>query len=71
MANSKLNKIVTKVMDDIQDGTTKGKHCPYCGEKLFTQKTKLQGIWFHADANVKKKERKKRKREELKKKEKI
>ena len=40
-------------------------------KKLFTQKTKLQGIWFHADANVKKKERKKRKREELKKKEKI
>lgn len=38
MANSKLNKIVTKVMDDIQDGTTKCEHCPYCGEKNYLHK---------------------------------
>lgn len=43
MANSKLNKIVTKVMDDIQDGTTKGKHCPYCGEKIIYTKNKITG----------------------------
>ena len=43
MANSKLNKIVTKVMDDIQDGTTKGEHCPYCGEKIIYTKNKITG----------------------------
>ena len=58
MANSKLNKIVTKVMDDIQDGTTKCEHCPYCGEKIIYTKNKITGNmvpcrckFFHADAH--------------------
>lgn len=30
-------------MDDIQDGTTKGEHCPYCGEKIIYTKNKITG----------------------------